>query len=125
MAVEQPHAAGALLDGGDRLPISQADAEQQPRKIAHVTVERGAGRPLAGHARTQQRALEPGADRHEAAQRNRQLQQPTLAGRRHAACARGARKVAKPQSSHSVKVSMSAVSTVAPHQTRRPGGASR
>ena len=43
----------------------------------------------------------------------------------HAAFASASLVPAKAQSSHSVSASMSGVSTVAPHQMRKPGGASR
>ena len=93
-------------------------------QVARHAVQRGIAGG-AGHACAEQSALQPGADRHEAGERDRQLQQPALGGGAHAACARGAFSAAKPQSSHSVKASTSAASTVAPHHTLRPGGASR
>jgi len=45
--------------------------------------------------------------------------------RGHAAFASDSLVLAKAQSSHCVRASTSWASTVAPHQTRRPGGASR
>jgi Permeases of the drug/metabolite transporter (DMT) superfamily len=71
---QQADAIGSGLDLRDRLPEGEADAQEQAGQVAHLAVERDADGAIAGHRAAEDRAREPGADRHEAAERDGELE---------------------------------------------------